>query len=227
MADVEPAPLSEGHETSFVRLADAYRREGLVDDAIRICREGLAKFPGSLHGRIVLGQSLLDRGAIGEAVVELARVEREGRGDPAILASLCEVRLSGERAWPVGADLVREAASPAGAPTEGTPQAERVEPGVLILDDTGRPAQAASVGEASADDSLASSTLAGLYASQGDAATADSILRRIAPDDAPPAEEETPADRPQPAAVLDELTRLRRIAERLRRGHGRSTGSGR
>ena len=64
-------PAVDPSESSFVRLAEAYRREGLLEDAIRICREGLTRFPTTLRGRIFLGQILLEQGETPEATAEL------------------------------------------------------------------------------------------------------------------------------------------------------------
>jgi hypothetical protein len=214
----EPIPGTDISEASFIRLADAHRREGLVEDAIRICREGLAKFPSSLYGRIVLGQSLLDHGAIGEAIVELGRVEREGRGDPEILALLCEVRMAGPQRRPPSTEVVSTSRTPE------TPSAETSrdtcgpsEPAVLILDSpdqTGSPVGASRLSE---DDPLASPTLAGLYASQGNPAMAEAILRQIPAEETPRDAEEPVAAEPGPSRYLDELRRLRAVAGRLRK----------
>jgi hypothetical protein len=216
-----PNTPSTTTEPSFVRLAEAHRREGLVDDAIRICREGLAKLPTSLHGRIVLGQCLLDQGAIGEAIVELGRVERESGGDPEILALLCEVRLAGPQRRPVGADLADAECVPGRTRGGELATDAAIEPPVLILDGAGEaPSDKAPVGSSLADP-LASPTLAGLYASQGDRAMAETILRQITPDETPPAEETPPQSEPGPVMYLAELRRLREIAERLRKTHPR------
>ena len=199
-------PLPDMSEPSFVRLAEAHRREGLVEDAIRICREGLAKLPGCLRGRIVLGQCLLDQGAIGEAIVELGRVERESGGDPETLALLCEVRLAGPQRRPVGAD--------AGAALE-----RPVETPVLILDEPGAPESGDAAVESAEVAPLVSSTLAGLYANQGDREMAETILSQITPEESPPAEEAPRPAEQGPAAYLAELARLRHVAERLRKTH--------
>ncbi|MEI8188782.1 MAG: tetratricopeptide repeat protein [candidate division NC10 bacterium] len=174
--EVRPAP--EPREASFVRLAEAYRKEGLLGDAVRICRDGLARFPASWPGRIVLGGILLEQGAVEEAYDELERVRRESRGRPEILAALEEV-------------LKR-------APTVAS---ERVEP----------------VGEPSSRDPLASPTLAKLYASQGDPATAEAILRQLGQGDRPAgARQESAADRARQRYVKS-LTAFRSV---LQRGRG-------
>lgn len=206
-------------EPSFIRLAEAHRREGLVTDAIRICREGLAKFPSSARGRIVLGQSLLDQGAIGEAIVELGRVERESGGDPDILALLCEVRLAGPQRRPVTADVAVTSDVPAATRDGQMTEPEVLEPPVLILDAAGQPTSDAALADSSQADPLASSTLAGLYASQGDTAMAETILRQLTPEETPPAEEASRGPESGSVAYLTELTRLRQVAERLRKAH--------
>lgn len=216
-----PNPLSNMSEPSFIHLAEAHRREGLVEDAIRICREGLAKLPTSLRGRIVLGQCLLDRGAIGEAIVELGRVERESGGDPAILALLCEVRVAEPQRRPVRTEVEAQDGVP-GRMRDGELAAdEAIEPPVLILDGAGEAASEGASADFSEADPLASPTLAGLYASQGDHAMAENILRRIAPDETPPSEEAAPQSGPGSVAYLAELSRLREVAERLRKTHPR------
>lgn len=200
-------------EPSFIRLAEAHRREGLVEDAIRICQDGLAKAPTSLRGRIVLGQCLLDQGAIGEAIVELGRVERESGGDPEILALLCHVRLAGPQRRPGDADGTLEGVA------HGRELAvdAAIEPPVLFLVGAGEDASEGARAESSATDPLASPTLAGLYASQGDPAMAENILRQINPDEPAPPEEAPPESEPGSVAYLGELTRLREVAERLRK----------
>lgn len=90
----------------FVHLADAYRKEGLLDDAIRICREGLDAHPSCLRGRLVLARALLERGA-----VEAARGE-------------CERILEGEPAHPEARQLLAAASSQAEWAGRGGDRAE-------------------------------------------------------------------------------------------------------
>jgi hypothetical protein len=212
---------SDVSDTSFIRLAEAHRREGLVENAIRICREGLAKFPSSLRGRIILGQSLLDQGAIGEAIVELGRVERESGGDPEILALLCDVRMAGPQRRPATTDIAADSSVSLAAHGGESGSEERVEPPVLMLDSAGQPASDGALAGFLQADPLASPTLAGLYASQGDPAMAETILRQITPEETPPDEEASLRMEPGSATYLMELTRLRQGAERLRRSQER------
>jgi len=212
-------PLPDMSEPSFVPLAEAHRREGLIEDAVRICLEGLAKFPASLRGRIVLGQCLLDQGAIGEAIVELGRVERESGGDPEIRALLCEVRLAGPQrraghADAAAEDVVPERPRDMEVATEGP-----IETPVLILDEPSEPGAGVAAADSPQVDPLASSTLADLYASQGDRDMAETILRQITPDEPPVAGEAPRQAEQRSAAYLAELARLRHVAERLRKAH--------
>jgi tetratricopeptide (TPR) repeat protein len=170
--------VPEPREASFVRLAEAYRKEGLLRDAVRICRDGLARFPASWPGRIVLGRILLEQGAVEEAYDELERVRREARGKPEILAAL--------------EDVLKEAPAIA---------SERVEP----------------VGELSSHDPLASPTLARLYASQGDPATAEAILRQLGRGDRPAGALLESAAYRSRQRYLRSLTALRSVVQRGRR----------
>jgi len=173
--DILLAP--EPREASFARLAEAYRKEGLLGDAVRICRDGLARFPASWPGRIVLGGILLEQGAVEEAYDELEHVRREARGRPEILAAL--------------EDVLKRAPAVA---------SERVEP----------------VGEPSSRDPLASPTLAKLYASQGDPATAEAILRQLGQGDRPAgARQESAEDRARQRYVKN-LTAFRSVVQRGR-----------
>jgi tetratricopeptide (TPR) repeat protein len=67
---------------AFALLADAYRRAGRASDAIRLCREGLSRFPDNTAARLVLAKSLLDEGdpdaAMAEAQAILARNPADG-----------------------------------------------------------------------------------------------------------------------------------------------------
>jgi hypothetical protein len=209
-------------ESSFIRLAEAYRREGLLADAIRICREGLTRCQTSLRGRILLGQSLLEQGATPAAMTEFDRVEREALGNPEILALLREARRS---VSPQPTDAIESAE--AADPWIGAPAADRDpanEPGVLFLnfsehpDTGGQPSMNAPVNP------LASSTLAALYADQGDPARAEAIRRQL---EVGGASGSVADSAPQAAGVpgtqyLDKLIRLREVVQRLQSGHPRS-----
>jgi tetratricopeptide (TPR) repeat protein len=58
----------------FAQLADAYRKEGRLEDAIRICRDGLVIHPHYMTARVVLGRALFEQGALDEAEAEFVCV---------------------------------------------------------------------------------------------------------------------------------------------------------
>jgi tetratricopeptide (TPR) repeat protein len=66
---------------AFAPLADAYRKAGRTREAIRLCREGLARFPYYTTARLILAKALLDDGdpeaALKEAEAVLATSPRD------------------------------------------------------------------------------------------------------------------------------------------------------
>lgn len=209
-------------ESSFIRLAEAYRREGLLADAIRICREGLTRCPTSLRGRILLGQSLLEQGATPSAMAEFDRVEREASGNPEILALLREARRS---VSPPSTHAMESAE--ASEPWIGRPEADHdlaSEPGVLFLDFSEHPDTGGQPSMNAPVNPLASSTLAALYADQGDPARAEAIRRQLEVGGAsrPAADTALRAGGPAGTQYLDKLVRLREVVQRLQSEHPRS-----
>jgi tetratricopeptide (TPR) repeat protein len=61
----------------FAPLAEAYRKAGLVEEAIEIAREGLRVHPGFIGGRVALARALFDKARYEEVVVELGPVVDE------------------------------------------------------------------------------------------------------------------------------------------------------
>lgn len=61
----------------FAPLAEAYRKAGLVDEAIDIAREGLKVHPSFVGGRVALGRALFDKRMYKDVVDELAPITRE------------------------------------------------------------------------------------------------------------------------------------------------------
>ena len=58
----------------FAPLADLYRRLGRLDDAERICREGLRRHPYYAGGRVALAHILFDKGQLSEAFDEVESI---------------------------------------------------------------------------------------------------------------------------------------------------------
>lgn len=61
----------------FAPLAEAYRKAGLVDEAIEIAREGLRVHPNFVGGRVALARALFEKRQYDEVVNELSVVVRE------------------------------------------------------------------------------------------------------------------------------------------------------
>ena len=61
----------------FAPLAEAYRKSGLVDQAIEIAREGLRVHPNFVGGRVALARALFDKKKYTEVLDELLSVVRD------------------------------------------------------------------------------------------------------------------------------------------------------
>jgi tetratricopeptide (TPR) repeat protein len=59
---------------AFAPLADAYRKTGRARDAIRLCREGLERFPQYVTARLILAKALLDDGDPDAALDEVRAI---------------------------------------------------------------------------------------------------------------------------------------------------------
>jgi tetratricopeptide (TPR) repeat protein len=59
---------------AFAPLADAYRKAGRTRDAIRLCREGLERFPQYVTARLILAKALLDDGNPDGALEEVRTI---------------------------------------------------------------------------------------------------------------------------------------------------------
>jgi len=64
----------------FAPLADAHRKAGRPEEAIRLCREGLERFPDYATARLILAKALADGG---EPETALAEVRVILQGNPA------------------------------------------------------------------------------------------------------------------------------------------------
>jgi tetratricopeptide (TPR) repeat protein len=61
----------------FAPLTEAYRKAGLVDEAIRIAREGLQFHPQFMGGRVALARALFDKKSYQEVINELAPIVKD------------------------------------------------------------------------------------------------------------------------------------------------------
>ncbi len=61
----------------FAPLAEAYRKAGLLDEAIEIARDGLKVHPNFVGGKVALARALFDKNLYAEVVEELSPVVRD------------------------------------------------------------------------------------------------------------------------------------------------------
>lgn len=66
---------------AFAPLADAYRKAGRTGEAIRLCEEGLVRFPHYATARLILAKALLDEGQAERAQGELETIAAAGARD--------------------------------------------------------------------------------------------------------------------------------------------------
>ena len=59
------------YSTAFAALAEEHRRAGRFEEAIAVCRDGLARYPAYVSARVTLGRALLDSGDVAGALAEL------------------------------------------------------------------------------------------------------------------------------------------------------------
>ena len=239
----------------FAQLADAYRKEGLLDEAIRICRDGLAAHPTYVSGRVVLGRALLEQGALEEAEAEFRRVlelapdnllalrllgdtsAQQGRSGEAREHYERTLRLNPldrETQDRLAALPAHAADAPGAKPAAGSLEPEA--PARLAMAGAGDEISledslaAVSPGESQRGsepdlDSLASPTLAALYASQGHTDVAEKIYSQLGHGEsgaAPAVPQEVLAGAAPDPSLLERLVSFREAARRRRAAAGRA-----
>ena len=58
----------------FAPMADAYRKQGNIDEALTVCKKGLEKHPSYTSARVVLGRIYQEKGKTEDAVLEFKKV---------------------------------------------------------------------------------------------------------------------------------------------------------
>ena len=76
---------------AFAPLAEECRRAGDADEAVGICRAGLAHHPGYLSARVTLGRALMEVGRLDEAAVELTTVVQSAPTNLPAIRGLAEI----------------------------------------------------------------------------------------------------------------------------------------
>ena len=83
--------LEDSASIAFAQLAEEHRRLGEYEEAVRVCRAGLARHPGYPSARVTLGRSLLELGDFTEARAELELALHSAPDNLAALRALDEL----------------------------------------------------------------------------------------------------------------------------------------
>ena len=82
---------------AFAQLAEEYRRAGMFQDAVDVCRSGLLVHPAYLSARVTLGRALLELRQYADAQLELEQVLRSAPENLAAIRGLADaLRRQGE-----------------------------------------------------------------------------------------------------------------------------------
>jgi predicted Zn-dependent protease len=129
----------------FAPLAEAYRKAGLVDEAIQIAREGLRVHPNFVGGRVALARALFDKTKYEDVIRELAYVVQDVPDNLVAQRLLAESCLMlGRVAEALGAYKMLLFFSPHDAETAAIVQeleAQAYEKGALVLRTDPKPRQ--------------------------------------------------------------------------------------
>jgi Flp pilus assembly protein TadD len=83
--DKDPASIA------FAQLAEEYRRAGRLDEAIRVCLDGLDRHPNYVSARVTLGRALLQSDQLDAAQQQFARVLESAPSNLAAVRGLAEI----------------------------------------------------------------------------------------------------------------------------------------
>jgi len=84
---VEKDPTS----IAFAQLAEEYRRTGDYAEAVKVCREGLARHPGYISAQVTLGRALMELDQFDEACTELEAVMQAAPDNLAAIRALADI----------------------------------------------------------------------------------------------------------------------------------------
>ncbi|HEX7786957.1 MAG TPA: tetratricopeptide repeat protein [Methylomirabilota bacterium] len=156
---------------AFAPLADAYRKTGRTGDAIRLCREGLERFPQYVTARLILAKALLDEGDADGALGEVR--------------AILETRPHEAQAHRLAGDLYRRAGD-LGEAVRHLEQAVRLDPGdresramLDILGAGGVVPEGSALKQLLADDTFATLSFGTLCLEQGLIDEAAQIFLRL------------------------------------------------
>src|SRR5438045_3709125 len=84
---VEKDPTS----IAFAQLGEEYRRIGDYEEAVKVCRDGLARHPGYLSAQVTLGRALMELEKFDEAQTELEAVRSVAPDNLAAIRALADI----------------------------------------------------------------------------------------------------------------------------------------
>ena len=113
---------------AFAQLAEEHRRAGQFDEAVRVCRAGLAQHPAYLSARITLGRALLEMGRYDESAAEFEYVLKAAPDNLTAVRELADIELR-RRTGSRHAGAEQPTQSPE-APSSGQPDAVEESPAV-------------------------------------------------------------------------------------------------
>ena len=121
---------------AFAQLAEEYRRAGNYEEAVRVCRSGLARHPAYLSARVTLGRALTELERLDEAQAELDAVLAIAADNLAAIRALADIlQRRGDSPEPVGTPAVGpEIARAVPAPPPRQDLQPPAEPETLTLD---------------------------------------------------------------------------------------------
>ena len=76
---------------AFAQLAEEHRRAGQFEEAVEVCRAGLAIHPGYLSAHVTLGRALLELNQVDDAQAELQLVLKSAPENLAAIRGLAEI----------------------------------------------------------------------------------------------------------------------------------------
>src|SRR5258705_1086742 len=76
---------------AFGQLAEEYRRTGDYVEAVKVCRDGLARHPGYISAQVTLGRALMELHQFDEACTELEAVMQAAPDNLAAIRALAEI----------------------------------------------------------------------------------------------------------------------------------------
>jgi tetratricopeptide (TPR) repeat protein len=95
ITDLEGRITRDPASIAFAQLAEEYRRAGRFEDAVQVCRTGLARHPEYPSARLTLGRALVALGQLDDAREEFERVIWEAADNLAALRAMDELRHMG------------------------------------------------------------------------------------------------------------------------------------